>query len=48
MIFFSTTVLHIFDWVASRLALDFDLRKDGVLDSLDEREVIEQLQYGRD
>jgi hypothetical protein len=49
MIFFSNSVLHILDWIADRLALDLGLREEGgCLDCLDEREIIDQLHYGRD
>jgi len=48
MIFPNNTVLGVIDWIAKRLGFDLDLRKEGIVDSLDEQEVIEQLQYGRD
>jgi hypothetical protein len=36
------------DWIANRLGFDLGLPEDGIVDSLDEQEVAEQLQYGRD
>jgi len=41
-------LLRFFAWIAVRLGLDLDFREDCIVDSLDEREVTEQLQYGRD
>lgn len=48
MIFPVTTLLRFMNWIAERLGLDLDLQKDRIMDPLDEREVSEQLQYGRD
>jgi hypothetical protein len=48
MIIPNETVLGVMDWIANRLGFDLDLREDGIVDSLDEEEVVEQLQYGRD
>jgi hypothetical protein len=48
MMFFSNTMLYLFDWIAGRLELDFGPRDGKIFDALDEREVIDQLQYGRD
>jgi hypothetical protein len=49
MMFFSNAMLYLFDWIASRLALDLGLREEGgCLGCLDEREIIDQLHYGRD
>jgi hypothetical protein len=36
------------NWIIDRLGFDLDLQEDGAIDSLDEEEVVEQLQYGRD
>lgn len=48
MIIPDNTVFRFMDWIAKRLGFDFDLQKDCIVDSLDEHEVSEQLQYGRD
>jgi hypothetical protein len=48
MIFPSTTLLQLIVWVARRLGLDLEIPEIGVFDSLDEREITEQLHYGRD
>ena len=48
MIFPSTALLRVLDWIAHRLGLDFGFEEDGIVESLDEREVSEQLQHGRD
>jgi hypothetical protein len=48
MILPSTTFLRVLDWIARRLGIDFGPDEDGIVESLDEREVAEQLQYGRD
>jgi hypothetical protein len=48
MIFPSTTILRVLDWIALRFGIDFGLDEDGIVESLDEREVSEQLRYGRD
>ena len=48
MIFPSTIVLRVLEWIAHRISIDFGLEVDGIVESLDEREVSEQLQYGRD
>lgn len=48
MIFPSTTFLRVLDWIALRLGIDFTPDEDGIVESLDEREVSEQLRYGRD
>jgi hypothetical protein len=48
MIFPSTTLLRVLVWIAHRFGVDLDLEVDGIVESLDEQEVSEQLQYGRD
>ena len=48
MILPGATLLRFIDWIADRLGLDLDLQEDRIMDPLDEREVSEQLQYGRD
>ena len=48
MIIPGTTLLRFMNWIADRLGLDLDLQEDRIMDPLDEREVSEQLQYGRD
>jgi len=48
MIFPSTTLQRLIDWIADRLGFDLDLREDRLLDPLDEHKVFEQLQHGRD
>ena len=48
MMFFSNAMLYLFDWIASRVAIDLDPPGGGACDSVDEREIIEQLHYGRD
>jgi len=41
-------LFHFTDWIADHLGFDLDLGEDGIVDSLDEQEVDEQLQHGRD
>ena len=48
MILPGTTLLRFMKWIANLLALDLGLQEDRILDPLDESEVSEQLQYGRD
>ena len=48
MIFPNSAVFEVMDWIASRIGLDLGLGEDDVLDALDEEEVVEQLQFGRD
>jgi hypothetical protein len=48
MIPLNTALLRFMNWIADRLGLELDLREEGIVDSLDEQEVVEQLQYGRD
>ena len=48
MIFPSTIVLRLMDWIARRLGFDLGIPENIGFDSLDEREVIDQLHYGRD
>jgi hypothetical protein len=43
-----SAVLKVMEWIANRLGFDLDLRDEGIVDALDEQEVIDQLQYGRD
>ena len=44
----NTALLRFMNWIAVRLGFELDLREEGIVDSLDEQEVVEQLQYGRD
>ena len=46
MIFPNSFVLRFIDWIATRLGLN--LRAIHIVDSLDEKEVADQLHYGRD
>jgi hypothetical protein len=48
MIFPNDTALKLMEWIATRLGLDLDLLDEGIVGSLDEEEVVEQLQHGRD
>ena len=48
MIFPNSIVFRVMDWIADRLGFDLDLRADGIVDSLDEEEIAEQLRHGRD
>ena len=48
MIFPSSALLHLFVWIAKHLGLDLEIPEVGAFDSLDEREVNDQLHYGRD
>ena len=43
-----SAVLKIMGWIANRLGFDLDLQEDGFFDSLEEREITEQLHHGRD
>jgi len=43
-----TALVRVVKWIASHLELDLHLHEDGVVESLDEHEVSQQLQYGRD
>ena len=44
----NNTMLRLMEWIARRLGIDLGIRESSVFDSLDEREVTEQLHYGRD
>jgi hypothetical protein len=48
MIFFSNTLVSFVAWIVERFGIKIDFLAQGIVDSLDEREVSEQLQYGRD
>jgi hypothetical protein len=48
MIFLSTSMLWLIDRLAKLLGLDLGIPQNIGFDSLDEREVTEQLHYGRD
>jgi hypothetical protein len=48
MIVPSNTFLRIVDWIAQRIGLNLGLPEDITLDSFDEREIADQLRYGRD
>jgi hypothetical protein len=44
----STALLSLMGWMAKHFGFELDLREDRILDPLDENEVSQQLQYGRD
>ena len=44
----NTALLRFMNWIADHLGLDLELHEDRIMDPLDEGEVSEQLQYGRD
>jgi len=44
----NTALLRFMNWIADRLGFELDLQEDRIMDPLDEQEVSEQLQYGRD
>jgi len=44
----NTALLRFMNWIAGRLSFDLDLQGDRIIDPLDEDEVSQQLQYGRD
>jgi hypothetical protein len=48
MIFPSTTLLRLVVWVCEHLGFEIGIRGSNAFDPLDEREVSEQLHYGRD
>ena len=48
MIFPGNTILRLMEWIAERLDFELDLSDDRIVDPLDEHEVTEQLQFGRD
>jgi hypothetical protein len=48
MIFPSDTLLRLVNWIANRLRFDLDLREESIVGPLDEEEIADQLQYGRD
>ena len=48
MILPSGIFLNLVCWIADKLGLELGLCDDTLIDSLDEREISEQLQYGRD
>lgn len=48
MIFPGSTLLWLIDWLARIVGIDFGIADNIGFDSLDEREVSEQLHYGRD
>ena len=48
MIIPGTTLLRFINWIADLLGLNLDFHEDRIMDPLDESEVSEQLQYGRD
>jgi len=45
---FSRRISSIADWIAERVGSAFEPSDDSTIDSLDEQEVSEQLQHGRD
>ena len=48
MILPNSMLFRFVDWIADHLGLDLKLGEDRILDPLDEHEIVEQLQYGRD
>ena len=48
MILPGTALLRFMNWIVDRLGCVLDLEEDRIMDPLDEHEVSEQLQYGRD
>jgi hypothetical protein len=48
MILANNAVLSIVSWIAALLGFEIDLQEQGIVDSLDEDEIAEQLGYGRD
>jgi hypothetical protein len=42
------TMLRLMEWIAERLDFKLDLSDDRIVHPLDEQEVTEQLQFGRD
>ena len=44
----NTALLRFMNWIVDRLGFVLDLEEDRIMDPLDEHEVSEQLQYGRD
>ena len=44
----NTALLRIMNWIVDRLGFVLDLEEDRIMDPLDDHEVSEQLQYGRD
>ena len=41
-------MLRLMEWIVERLDFELDLSDDRIVDPLDEQDVAEQLQYGRD
>jgi hypothetical protein len=48
MIFPGNVFVSFVVWILERCGLDFALPDERIVDSLDEREISEQLEYGRD
>jgi len=48
MIFPGNTMLRLMEWIVERHDFELDLSDDRIVDPLDDHEVVEQLQYGRD
>ncbi len=48
MILPGTALYQFMDWIADNLGFDLDFGEEGIVDSLEEQEVDEQLQHGRD
>jgi len=44
----NTALLRIMNWIVDLLGFVLDLEGDRIMDPLDDHEVSEQLQYGRD
>jgi hypothetical protein len=48
MIFFANTVVSFVAWILRRFGIEIDFHTQGIVDSLDEHELREQLHYGRE
>lgn len=48
MILPSSVFLNLVCWIADKFGLELGLSNDSIVDPLDEREISEQLRYGRD
>jgi hypothetical protein len=48
MIVPGTALLHLMDWIVKHLGFNLDLGEGGVVGPIDEWEILEQLQFGRD
>ena len=48
MIVPGTVLLRLMDWIVNHLGFGLDFREGGVVGPIDELEIFEQLQFGRD